>query len=139
VTAEKTKTMAPGAGRRGALVGLYLLAVVAGYVLGERGRFPFHPFPPPKSSPLARVGVALATAPLSLRGEEWQELRADVEAVRAAWDPENRAVFDLVVAVRGLTSAGNPVWTEAEERCKALRWPRCDRPALDALRRRSRP
>jgi hypothetical protein len=85
------------------------------------------------------VGVAFATVPLSLKAEEWQELGADVGAVRTAWDPKNRAVFDLVVAVRGLTSGGNPAWTQAEERCQALRWPRCDRPALDALRRRSRP
>jgi hypothetical protein len=131
--------MAPGAGRRGALVGLYVVALVAGYVLGERGSFPFRPFPTPGSSALARVGVAFATEPLALSGEGWEALRADVEAVRAAWDPERRAVLDLVVAVRGLTSGGNPAWGAAEERCKALRWARCDRPALEALRKRSQP
>src|SRR5688572_24217675 len=112
------ETMAPGAGRRGALVGLYLVALVVGYVLGERGSFPLRPFPTSAGSPLARVGVAFATEPLSLSGEGWKALRADVEAVRAAWSPERRAVLELVVAVRGLTNGGHPAWSEAEERCK---------------------
>lgn len=139
VTAAKTETMAPGAGRRGALVGLYALALVGGYSLGQRGLFPFHPFPNATSSPLARVGAALATDPLSLSAAGWNELRADVGAVRAAETPELRGAFDLVVAVRGLTTGGQPAWSEAEARCKALRWPRCDRPALLALRKRSLP
>jgi hypothetical protein len=139
VTATKTETMAPGAGRRGALVGLYLLALVGGYVLGERRLFPLNPFPQPTSSPLARLGVALATEPLSLSAEGWSALHADVEAVRASEKPERRAVLELVVAVRGLASGGVPAWSEAEERCRSLRWPRCDRPALEALAKRSRP
>ncbi len=139
MTASKTETMAPGAGRRGALVGLYLVALVSGYVLGEKGRFPLHPFPTPTSSPLARVGVALATPQLSLSADGWAALRADVDTVRSASDPETRAVLDLVVAVRGLTNGGSPAWGEAAERCQSLRWPRCDRAALEALRTRSRP
>jgi hypothetical protein len=139
VTAEKTETMAPGAGRRGALVGLYLLALVGGYTLGERRLFPLNPFPQPRSSPLARLGIALATEPLSLSVEGWNALRADLEVIRATEPPERRAVLDLVVAVRGLASAGVPAWSEAEERCRALRWPRCDRHALQALAKRSRP
>jgi hypothetical protein len=131
--------MAPGAGRRGALVGLYLVALVSGYVLGEKGRFPWRPFPTSTSSPLARVGAALATPQLSMSAEGWAALRADVDAVRSTWDPETRAVLDLVVAVRGLTNGGKPAWVEATERCQSLRWPRCDQSALEGLRARSRP
>jgi hypothetical protein len=139
VTASKTQTMAPGAARRAALVGLYLFALGTGYLLGERGKFPVRPFPQATSSPLARLGIALSTQPLTLSPEGWTALRADVEAVLAMQKPEPRAVLELVVAVRGLASGGTPAWAEAEQRCKALRWPRCDRPALEALAKRSRP
>jgi hypothetical protein len=131
--------MAPGAGRRGALIGLYLLALAGGYALGERQLFPLNPFPQPASSPLARLGFALATDPLSLSADGWNALRADVQAVRATETPERRAVLDLVVAVRGFESGGTPAFRQAEERCRALRWPRCDRSALEALAKRSRP
>jgi hypothetical protein len=137
--APKTETLAPGAARRGALVGLYLAALVSGYLLGERGDFPLNPFPRATNSPLARLGAALSIEPLLLSIEGWRALRRDVEAVRAAQTPELRAVLDLVVAVRGLASDGNPNFAQAAERCTALHWPRCDRPALEALRRRSRP
>jgi hypothetical protein len=131
--------MAPGAGRRGALVGVYLVALSCGYVLGGRGLFPIHPFPKATSSPLAHLGVALSSEPLSLSRAGWDGLRADIEAVRVGEPPERRAVLDMVVAARGLASGGVPVWSQAEERCRALRWPRCDRPALEALGRWSRP
>ncbi len=139
LTASKQETMALGAGRRGALVGVYLFSLVGGYVLGERRLFPLNPFPLSTSSPLARLGVAFATEPLSLSADGWSALRADVEAVRASETLERRAVLDLVVAVRGFASAGTPAWSEAEERCRALRWAHCDRPALEALARRSKP
>jgi hypothetical protein len=139
VTATKIQRMAPGAGRRGALLGLYLAALIVGYLLGENGSFPWHPFPAPRDSPLARVGAALATRRLSLSSEGFGELALDVEAVRAAWDPKDRPVLDLVVAVRGLTNGGNPAWSKAEQLCKTLTWPRCDRAALEVLSKRSRP
>ena len=53
--------------------------------------------------------------------------------------PEDLGVFDLVVALRGLESAGNTDWGRAEALCRGLRWPRCDRPALEEMKRRSRP
>jgi hypothetical protein len=139
VTAAQKKTMAPGAGRRGALVGLYLAALVAGYALGVRGLFPFHPFPKPTSSPLSRVGLALASDRLELGAAGWEGLRRDVQAARAAENPETRGVLDLVAAVRGLETSGEPAWEEAETRCRALRWSRCDRPSLRLLAQRSRP
>lgn len=139
VTAAQRQTTAPGAARRGALMGLYLVALVAGYSLGERGKFPIRVFPEATSSPLARLGVALSTPRLALSPEGWKALRADVDAVLATQKPEQRAVLELVVAARGLASGGTPAWAEAEARCKALRWPRCDRPALEALAARSRP
>jgi hypothetical protein len=139
VTATKTQRMAPGAGRRGALVGLYVVALCGGYTLGERGVFPFNPFPRATASPLARLGAALATERLSLSPEGWTALRADVEAVRASTPPERRGVLELVVAVRGFASDGTPDWRRAEEQCRVLGWSRCDRPALEALAKRSRP
>ena len=70
-----------------------------------------------------------------------------VDAVRAEFagptrEPEReqaRDVFDLLVAVRGLRSAGNSDWGQAEQLCRALKWPRCDRPALEELKASSRP
>ena len=53
--------------------------------------------------------------------------------------PDQRRVFDLVVAVRGLENEGQADWDKAEQLCRGLGWPRCDRPALEALKRRSRP
>jgi hypothetical protein len=137
--AKKTETLAPGAARRGALVGLYLVALSAGYMLGERGTFPVNPFPRARSSPEARLGAALSADQLVLSPEGFRAVRADVEAVRARQTPESLDVLDLVVAVRGFANHGEPNFREAEERCRALRWPRCDRPALEVLRKRSRP
>lgn len=85
------------------------------------------------STPLARIGLALQDDGTSA------SLRADVETVRAGTQPEDLGVFDLVVALRGLDSAGNTDWGRAEALCHALSWPRCDRPALDEMKRRSRP
>ena len=85
------------------------------------------------STPLARIGLALQDDGASA------SLRADVEAVRAGLKPEDLGVFDLVVALRGLESAAHTDWGRAEALCRGLRWPRCDRPALDEMKRRSRP
>jgi len=66
-------------------------------------------------------------------------LRDDVEIIRRAWKVEDRQVLDLVVALRGLESGGLTDWPRAEELCRALKWPRCDRGALEELKKRSRP
>ena len=69
----------------------------------------------------------------------WAALRDDVQTVREEWKTQDRAVYELVVAVRGLATDGNSDWGAAERLCRELKWPRCDRPALEALKRRSRP
>lgn len=119
---------------RGALIGLYLVAAVLGYVFGARGYLSFGPFRQ-TSTPLARLGYALqqegpAASP---------ELRGDFDAVRASWTGQERDVLDLVVAVRGLARNGESDWVLAEQLCRGLKWPRCNRPALEELERRSRP
>ena len=138
----------------GALAGTYLAAAVFGFVLG--GQLPGSRLLPfghhaPTSTPLARVGLALREDNLQATPEAWSTLGADVDAVRTLLAgparPQGRAperdqardVLDLVVALRGLKNAGNSDWSQAERLCRALGWPRCDRPALELLKARSRP
>jgi hypothetical protein len=116
---------------RAALIGTCLIAAVLGYVCGERGLLSFGR----TSTPLARLGYALQQGD----GPVSPELRADIDAIRAAWTGQERDVLDLVVAVRGLARNGESDWDRAEQLCRGLKWPRCDRPALDELKRRSRP
>jgi hypothetical protein len=119
--------------RRRALIGACFIVAVAalGYLLGARGLLPFGRGG--ASTPLARIGLALQDDGAGA------SLRADVETVRAGVKPEDLAVFDLVVALRGLDTAGSTDWGRAEALCRALRWARCDRPALEEMKRRSRP
>ena len=119
--------------RRRALIGTCFVVAAAalGYILGARGLLPLGRGG--ASTPLARIGLALQNDSASA------SLRTDVETVRAGVKPEDLGVFDLVVAVRGLDSAGNTDWGRAEALCRGLRWPRCDRPALEEMKRRSRP
>lgn len=125
-------------GRRAALIGLYVLAAAFGYVVGARGLAPFASGPV-RSSALARVGFALNAQGIDATREDWEALRADVEAVRVAWDGPSREVFELVAAVRGLDARGSPDFDRAARLCRALAWPRCDRAALVELAKRSRP
>ena len=119
--------------RRRALIGTCFIVAAAalGYILGARGFLPFGRGG--AATPLARIGLALQGNSASA------SLRTDVEAVRAGVKPEDLGVFDLVVALRGLDSARNTDWGRAEALCRGLRWPRCDRPALEEMKRRSRP
>lgn len=124
---------------RRALIAVVVAAAALGVVLGLRGVFPFGRFvPPTDSTPLARVGYLLRNGNVNLSGRDLAALKADLDAVRATWSGEN-AAFELVVALRGLATHGEPDWTRAAELCHGLRWPRCDRPALEAIRQRSRP
>jgi hypothetical protein len=123
---------------------------VVGFVLGghfSKSRLlPFGHLPG-TSTPLTRVGLALREDDLNATPEAWSALGADVDAAR--WEltgpghaPEHdqaRDVFDLVVAVRGLKSGGDSDWGRAEQLCRSLEWPRCDHPALEELKARSRP
>ncbi|HEY4185597.1 MAG TPA: hypothetical protein VGP07_11035 [Polyangia bacterium] len=126
--------------RRGVLIGTYLVAGVLGYFLGVRGILP-----PAKSpdlsgtTPLARVGFALQQENVAASPRDWAQLRDDVEAVRAALKTVEPDAFELVVAVRGLNNGGNAAWDRAEQLCRGLKWPRCDRRALEDLRSRARP
>jgi len=123
----------PASWRGRGLVAVYALAVATGYVVGTRGGF-FGDLSP--LTPLGRVGFALGSAPLSRDAEaDWERLKQDVDAVHSNWDPKDQAIFDLVVAVRGLQSRQQPNWELASKLCSELRWPRCDRAALAALER----
>lgn len=119
--------------RRRALIGICFVVAAAalGYVLGARGLLPLGRAG--ASTPLARIGRALQDDRASA------SLRSDVDAIRAGVKPEDVGVFDLVVALRGLDSAAHTDWGRAEALCRQLRWPRCDRPALEEMKRRSRP
>jgi hypothetical protein len=64
--------------------------------------------------------------------------RVNVGAVRGALADDSRGPFDLVVALQQLDGAKETDWGRAEQLCRGLRWPRCDRPALEEMQRRSR-
>src|SRR5262245_66479838 len=82
---------------------------------------------------LAAAAALLLIAPIACRS------RVDVAAVRGALAADSREAFDLVVALRGLGRDGHADWKIAEALCRGwLRWPRCDRPALEQMRSRSR-
>ena len=130
---------APAKMHRRGLIATVLAAAALGVVLGLRGVFPFGKLvPATDSTPAARVGYVLRNANVNLSGRDSAALQADIDAVRAAWSGETPA-FDLVVALRGLATHGEPDFTRAAELCHTLRWPRCDRPALEEIRKRSRP
>jgi hypothetical protein len=131
-----------GSARLGLLFGVYLVAAGLGYVLGARGLLPFDRcarFLTASPSPAARVGWVLQQETPRAAPGAWAALGPDVAAVRAAWKPPGRDAFDLVAAVRGLDNGGAPAWAKAEQLCRALKWSRCDQPALEELRKRSRP
>ena len=71
-------------------------------------------------------------APLACRS------RTDVGGARASQAADSQGVLDLVVALHGLEDDGLADWGKAEAICRGLKWPRCDRPALEEMQRRSR-
>jgi hypothetical protein len=123
----------------GVLIGVYGIAALVGYVCGLHGYFPFRAAGATTSTPLARVGMALREEKPQATAGAWAALRGDVEAVRRAWRAPEPAVFDLVVALRGLNNGGVTEWSRAEELCRELKWRRCDRAALEVMKRSSRP
>jgi hypothetical protein len=58
--------------------------------------------------------------------------RVDVGAVRAGLPADSRGTFDLLLALHP-PAGGDPNWGQAEQICRDLWWPRCDRPALETL------
>lgn len=125
---------------RAARLLLCAAALTAGYFIGAHGyvaqALGQHTAP---LTPLARVGFAVQSDQLRGESADWQRLQRDLKLVRAEWEPPTRGILDLVVAVRGLENDLQPEWERAERLCRELSWPRCDRPALEELRRRSRP
>lgn len=120
------------------VVYVYALAAIVGTTLGALGLVPFAArLRHSTSTAPARVGLALRDSNIALDATDRAGLRADIDALRATWDGEREAL-DLVIALRALRD-GEVAWALAEQSCKALRWPRCDRPALEELRARSRP
>jgi len=81
---------------------------------------------------VAGFAVAVLFAPVACRS------RIDVGAVRTALAADSRDAFDLVVSLQGLDNDGRADWARAEATCRGLKWPRCDRPALEEMQRRSR-
>ena len=137
-----SETSGGASSRRGPLIGVYLVAAAFGYALGVRGLLISNPSAravAAAASSRARVGFALRQESPSASAADWAALRADLEAVRATYAAPQRDVFDLVVAVRGLDNGGQTDWARAEQRCRALAWPTCDRAALEELEKRSRP
>jgi hypothetical protein len=66
----------------------------------------------------------------------WQvATRVRVRMVRAALPADSQATFDLLLALHP-PAGGGPDWEAAERICRGLVWPRCDRPALEVLRKR---
>ena len=118
---------------------VYALAALVGLALGVSGLTPFAPrLRHSTSTAAARVGAALREPRPPLDAADWGKLEEDLATVRATYTGDKEA-FDLAVALRGLTSRGEIDWARAEQSCRALHFPRCDRPALEELRRWSRP
>jgi hypothetical protein len=65
--------------------------------------------------------------------------RPNIEEMRASFAPDQRGVFDLLVALGGLDADGAVDWGRAERVCRDLGWPRCDRPALEEMKASRRP
>ena len=121
------------------LVWPYLLACALGYLLGSIAVPALAALADGSTStPLARVGFALREKP-SAPSAAWAVLDADLQVVRSSLTAPQREVFDLVVAVRGLDNGGTSDWSRAEQVCRALTWPRCDKEALAQLKDLSLP
>jgi hypothetical protein len=126
--------------RRSAIVGLYLGALVVGYVCGATGVLPYDPFAKASTStPLTRLGYAVRTDGVRASREDWAALRQDIDVVRAGLKPDQRPTFDLMIAARGLESEGQLDFGKAEVFCRSLGWQRCDRASLQELGKRARP
>lgn len=122
-----------------ALALVYGFTVLAGLGLGVSGNAPFADrLRHSTSTAAARVGAALGEKRPALEAADWAKLEDDLARIRAEYAGDKEAL-DLVAALRGLTSRGEIDWARAEQSCRALHFTRCDRPALEELRRWSHP
>jgi hypothetical protein len=121
------------------LVWPYVAAVGLGYLLGTLTVPAFAALSGDSAAtPAARVGLALREDPQA-SPVAWPALDADLATVRSSLVSPEREVFDLLVAVRGLDSGGRSDWSHAEQHCRSLGWPRCERAVLEQLKEHSRP
>ena len=121
------------------LLGPYLVAAALGYLLGSRSVSAFDAvLGADVPAAASRVGLALREGPQAPVQAQLAS-GADLRAVAASLPSPRREVFDLVVAVRGLHDGGKSDWTRAEQTCRALAWPRCDRVSLEQLKQQSVP
>jgi hypothetical protein len=121
------------------LVWPYFAAAALGYLLGSLAVPAIAALAGESSSTaLSRVGFVLREDPLA-PPTAWPALDADLRTVRSALASPEREVFDLVVAVRGLNTDGTSDWNHAEQICRSLAWPQCERAALEQLKEHSRP
>ncbi len=124
---------------RAALGAIYLSAALVGYFAGTQGAFGASKTRSAAATPRARVGFALRESTPRASPEGWERLRRDVALVHDSLPESDRPVFQLVSALRGLESGGTTDWDKAQRLCEGLAWPKCDRGALEALKKRSRP
>jgi hypothetical protein len=80
------------------------------------------------------VGALVVLGGLSAVVARRAAKRVDTGAVRAWLSPDSRETFDLLLALHP-PGGGDADWTRAEQICRGLIWPRCDRPALEYLRK----
>ncbi|HTQ03612.1 MAG TPA: hypothetical protein VMI54_07135 [Polyangiaceae bacterium] len=125
--------------RRAALVVTYVVAAGLGYVLGVRGALPYGALKSSRSTPLARVGLALRDGVTASDGASLALLKNDADGVSAGLGSPERDAFELVAALRGLRSGGRPDYVAASQRCLALKLVRCDPRALELIQKRSAP
>jgi hypothetical protein len=125
--------------RRTALTAAYVVAAVIGYFAGVEGAFGASKTKSAATTPRSRVGFVLREQSPSASPKSWEKLRRDVALVHDSLPEGDRAVFELVSALRGLENGGKTDWDRAQRLCEGLRWPRCDRAALQDLAQRSRP
>jgi hypothetical protein len=139
VAEAKDQTSDRSTRRRTALIAVYVAAAGLAYGLGAAGLLPYGPLATSTSTPLSRIGFVLQSENPRADAASWARLREDVALVRADLSPPERDVFDLVTALRGLDTGGKADLQNAARSCQALRWPRCDDQALEAVRQRTRP
>ncbi len=82
-------------------------------------------------SPAARVSWRMDRTK-ETNGKQWPSLDEDLRAMNLR--PPADDALRLVLALRGVDQGGLPNWRRAEQLCRGLGWPRCDRAALERMK-----